>query len=304
MECLKPGNRLVLACDENYSYPVEVFLHRLRKVTSFAVYSKLKVTLLCLKEDLSSTTQNRLRELAKSLTLNLEIVCLEKENFSFSEHYFGLSATSMLRLFAVANEIDPFVYLDADLLLFPGWENIFEQTQMLQERKQSIAAVNDMGQIKELCSEWLKNTFINSNLPYFNAGVFCFNPEGWLERKSFQEFLDIDSHLKLKEGAKANDQDVLNLEFKGNWMQLDDNFNFQGNDPFMWKVSQKIAMNDGPFIVHFTGPKPWSMPIHLKEEFVKSMVLSNDKSFFRIQHCSYFLAEFEYRAYRQFVLEY
>jgi hypothetical protein len=90
---------------------------------------------------------------------------------------------------------------------------------------------------------------------YFNAGVILFNlahirPTLDTLQRSAQDMLS--SHFK--------DQDVLNKEFRTNWLELPLTWNAQGLGTYAdhhtteRSAMQLDAMKDDPRIVHFTGP--------------------------------------------------
>ena len=151
----------------------------------------------------------------------------------------------------VGPDVERILYLDCDMLVR---DDIFRLFDLDLEGK-AIAAVRDpAGALITGQRDLKKNRDIFDPAdPYFNAGMVLIDIAKWREA-------DI---LGRMEEAYASgimqriyyDQDLLNLIFRGKWLQL----------PWRWNTIDARHAHDGldPAIVHYTGDtKPWSVFAH------------------------------------------
>ena len=96
-----------------------------------------------------------------------------------------------------------------------------------------------------------KETGLNANAPYFNAGVMLIDVERWRETGVEKRALDYLRQF----GPKVWfwDQEALNAVLHGHWKSLDPSWNFP--------ASIAGPSTEMPRIVHFSGNiKPWLVP--------------------------------------------
>lgn len=143
---------------------------------------------------------------------------------------------------AIPNVIDArkVLYLDCDILVAADITSLFE----LNISDYPLAAVVDpvFQPISELR---MKN-----GAKYFNSGVMLLNLDYWRKSNLAQKTLD---YLRTNsERITYADQCALNAIVDGNFLELDEKFNFQTGH--LAGVNNRLeTMNDFPIIVHFTG---------------------------------------------------
>ena len=134
------------------------------------------------------------------------------------------------------------LYLDSDLIVMGDISSLIE----INLSDFSLAAVKNKG-----CWD-SKLLGLKSEDQYFNSGVMVLNLEKWRELALGAKAIEFiqNNHSKLRFG----DQDGLNAVIAGNWLRLDESFNFQQK-----MVGERFFdESDPPVIVHFTGSsKPW-----------------------------------------------
>ena len=92
---------------------------------------------------------------------------------------------------------------------------------MLSDNDQPIAARTEL--LKSQNIQKFQNLGLNGS-KYFNAGVMFVNHEYWLNKNVYGDLLN--SIEKIKEKLEFWDQDVLNFFFDGDYIELNDNLNY------------------------------------------------------------------------------
>jgi lipopolysaccharide biosynthesis glycosyltransferase len=143
-------------------------------------------------------------------------------------------------------DYDRVLYLDSDVLVLHPLRRLFAAD--LEGR--TVGAVIDMGYLPYIRKRaWGRKHALGFETPgnYFNAGVILFDWKKTLEERLLPRTIDM-----LNSGRKLGspDQDALNLLLKDRWKKLD----------YRWNVVDigRVYVRLEPFIVHFTGRKPWS----------------------------------------------
>ena len=97
---------------------------------------------------------------------------------------------------------------------------------------------------------------------YFNAGVMVFDLKALREEHFFPRVLDVPPEVL--QTVQCPEQDLMNLYFRGSYLQLDSRWNlFAGltrrriRTRFPEKKEALFAAMQSPGIVHFTTRKPW-----------------------------------------------
>lgn len=87
---------------------------------------------------------------------------------------------------------------------------------------------------------------------YINAGVMLLNL-GKL-RKDHMSIKLLNNTIKLAEQIEYQDQDIINITFRGRIKEVDSKYNFASSNVIREKPKIKEAI-----IIHYTGPiKPWN----------------------------------------------
>jgi lipopolysaccharide biosynthesis glycosyltransferase len=149
----------------------------------------------------------------------------------------------------IDEHIEDLIYLDADTVIVNNPESdLISISQELNSSNKTIAAKTE----KSL-SEHSKKLTGNEN--YFNAGVMFINYKKWLANNSMQGLL-----LKMNEIQNKIifwDQDVLNAYFNGEYLEINDSYNYKVDvdDPKQGKIDIKNIK-----ILHYVGKsKPWTV---------------------------------------------
>jgi lipopolysaccharide biosynthesis glycosyltransferase len=154
------------------------------------------------------------------------------------------------------SDIKFITYLDGDIICLQNpLKDIKKIISKMKNEKYVISANTET--IRNSDSEHRFNSLgMNSN-KYFNAGVMIINLEEWFSlgiKEKSTEIIDTKSqHLELW------DQDVLNICFDDNYLELENNLNFRF-DILKFNDSLLKKINSDAKLLHFYGStKPWSI---------------------------------------------
>jgi len=167
-----------------------------------------------------------------------------------------LPRASCLRLFissVLPAELERVVYLDCDILVTADLAELYG-TDM---GGRPVAAVRDRGMRPLYCAPLGLDA-----RNYFNAGMLLVDLKKW--GGPAQKALDL-----IASGGTIYpclDQDVLNIVFKGNWLELEQRWNILGaQQPFasrwfgMFATERMKRAELPPAVYHFTPVKPWDV---------------------------------------------
>lgn len=142
------------------------------------------------------------------------------------------------------------LYLDSDIIA----EGPIADILTVDLKNKSMGAVEDYQSLPHpfnRFSSYAEKLGLGKGTPYFNSGVMLFDWHKTREKGFLQRGLDrIAAALQQGHSFKLPDQDVLNLEFVGEWQRLDLRFNLMAFfvDYFPMK----------PVFRHFSNrQKPW-----------------------------------------------
>jgi lipopolysaccharide biosynthesis glycosyltransferase/glycosyltransferase involved in cell wall biosynthesis len=206
-------------------------------------------TIYILHEDLSEKSKRSIEQVAeyhdkaKIEFLNLKS---KKDLFrDFETHIEYITKETYYRyvLPDLLPEKQKILYLDADILVVGSikelWDTDLGSNYMAGAEDTFILHQNYKPEIG----------FSDNDL-YVNAGVLLFNLQQIRKDNKVGDLFD--TTLK-KRGTRFQDQDVLNIAFKGRIKQIDGSYNFATEDQFTWPGKICCAR-----ILHFTGrKKPW-----------------------------------------------
>lgn len=183
-----------------------------------------------------------------------EIHVVDNEVFESLPSIGWLPKASCLRLI-IASLLNPglsrIIYLDSDIMVTADLCELYR----IDLRGLPIAAVQDEGMRPCYCD----CNGLNAG-HYFNAGVLVIDMKQWSEpaQKALALFA--------KQGVRypCLDQDVLNIVFKDNWLELDARWNLtEQKHPFASRWFELIWPNGRkkeslpPAVYHMTPLKPW-----------------------------------------------
>jgi lipopolysaccharide biosynthesis glycosyltransferase len=220
---------------------------------------------------LSLENEKIIQNFCQILGIPLEVRQIQSElklDFSFEKNLVGYS-----RIYLMDTLSHDFVWLDADLLLLPGWTQIFYELGDDDNPKVCFRAAKDTNTTIEFLKASNSNqAYLRAKDRYFNSGVMKISPTVW--QREVDEFHWQEIALRRKSlGFNYNDQDVLNFLAIGKISILDPRFNhIPGSDTGMFSQ---------PLIKHFAGyPKPWKLSKKGKE----LLMATQGANYFRTQH--------------------
>lgn len=252
---------IVCSADNNYVMPTGIMLTSL-----FENNKESEIRIHLLDGGISDVSRTQLTDICNKY--NQRIIFYSMDNTLFSDFpmgeefqvkhintmatYFRLYMTKVL-----PNDIDKIIYLDGDIIvldsLLPLWN--------WQMGNKPIAAVPDP--YNNAIKHYNRLRY-SQCLGYFNAGVLLVNLKYWRENYCLDNFLYIV--YKYRDCLSSHDQDVLNISFKENKLELPIKYNIMPEylwqikyNPISWEYEEQIKeAQNTPVIIHFTYiPKPW-----------------------------------------------
>lgn len=189
------------------------------------------------------------KKFMKSIGLSLEIVNIDTLLNPAFEHQFNLTVYSRLFLMDMIDE--DFVWLDADLLLMPGWDQIFVEFDGKDKNSSVISGALDSKLTLKKLSKDQNQAYLRSNGRYINAGVLKIRTRKWKDLRKDTDWQEIAGNLK-SYGLSLNDQDIINYLCADHIALLPLGFNYI--------VGDKISFQERILIKHYAGrPKPWML---------------------------------------------
>ncbi len=203
------------------------------------------------KSSLSSINLEVIKNVCASWNLEVSFFPIELDIETEFDNY--LTATTYARLILADNFIDPFIWIDADVMCSDGWDKIFSFARN-DLNNLLVIGVQDPLVRKSNESMNLSNAAVDiAREKYFNAGVVIIDPNAWRHYEVADKWRSAQlNYLQL--GLEYHDQCILNYVSANKSLIISGEFNY-------------IVRNDeertykNPKIVHFAGGfKPWHMP--------------------------------------------
>jgi len=143
---------------------------------------------------------------------------------------------------------DYLIYLDCDVVCLQNpVSSLHDVVKNMEINRLSFAMVDELYRFQS--EEAFIRLFMDSD-KYFNAGFMVIDLKYWTSNSL--TIKSINKIKELKNKAKFWDQDILNSLVDGNYMSLDNRYNFKSTD-------FKLISNKALF-VHFSGKtKPWEV---------------------------------------------
>jgi len=173
------------------------------------------------------------------------------ENAHVSEAtYYRLYIESLL-----PEDLEDILYLDCDVICINDpIKEVLNISKTLKNSEKVIAVKTEFTKDSSN-KKFFEDLDVNLK-QYFNAGVMYIDLDKWrninVEKKSLSILND------RKEGLKYWDQDVLNILFNGEYLELDERLNFKiGGDKL---YSKELKLSDKEIFLHYMGSKkPWTI---------------------------------------------
>ena len=188
---------------------------------------------------------------------NLNFYQFKKSNHIFPNiENSHISEATYYRLFIdkyIDKSIKNYLYLDSDIVcLNDPYQEIKKIFKLLEDNDQPLAARTEL--LKDQNIQKFHSLGLNGS-KYFNAGVIFVNHKNWLNNDVYGDLLN--SIEKIKEKLEFWDQDVLNFFFDGNYIEINDNLNYNLDLSSEEKNLEEI---EKAFFIHYQGSnKPWSI---------------------------------------------
>lgn len=276
---LKQESLVCTSIDDRYLWP---WMMMINSGHSNVGQKEVRYLLANINEMLSPQAEALALEFCKIIGANLEVAKLHTNLKSQYKHHYNLTIYSRIVLMDQLEE--EFLWLDADLLLFPGWTGIFSEKGDLSSEDGVFHAVRDIEHTLAKLETTENAAFHKAGNRYFNAGVLRINPMNWRALPASRKWFDIASHLN-SHNMSYSDQDILNYFGADKTSLLPGGYNLI--------VGNLIESNQPVFIRHFAGsPKPWNMTRQKKE-----LLLA-------IQGANYFRQENSIMTFRDAFLDY
>jgi len=246
---------VVYCLDENYN------LQMITSVNSFLQNFKTPVRLHILHNNPDS-----LDRLLKLLSFE-NLITIKKYKFIKNKNFifpaivnYHVTEATYYRLFLheyLPKNISKLLYLDPDVIAINDIsEKVQKQFDELKNSNFSIACVN-YAISNNVENQLMLNELGMKSKKYFNAGVLFIDYKKWQSLDIGQSLLSkseimISNNIELKQ----HDQDILNSYFDGNFLGIDNVFNYPILERHYKKDKIKIEKN--ALFIHYVGKeKPW-----------------------------------------------
>lgn len=207
----------------------------------------LKINFHIINTGISEENMNRLKSFQdKYVSINFYRLSSEVfQNFKINIPHITLETYLRFAIQDVLNQVDKALYLDADTVvnhsLIELWNTDISDFP--------IAGVKD---------NWIQMMHHKESIGfkeddlYINAGVLLLNLKWMRNRRQYNIYKRV--YEENKDIIKFQDQDIINIAFKGNIKQLPGKYNFTYYDV----ISNNFDSFDEAIIFHYTGDKkPW-----------------------------------------------
>ena len=226
--------------DENYNLQCYLSIKSLIKNSS----NNIRVHIIHQKPE----SFNNYRALLKDKILDLNVHRFNGSSSKFVSLNEHITEASYYRLFFddyLPEEVEKIVYIDADAFAINSFQKAVDETFIKLSKKNLILAALDV-----------KNYNNNSNFkPYFNAGVLFINRKKWSEENIQQK---LESLLSTKEKLEYHDQDLLNICFGDNFLNINEALNVHISLDDNYMKRHKTYLSDFAIFIHYVGKtKPW-----------------------------------------------
>ena len=231
---------IFFAINSNYVMPLCVAL------TSILENNEAVIHFFILNSSLTNEDKAKINKVINSYSnAKLEFVLVDDSAFSkFSSNINYISQEAYFRYLipSLKQDIDKALYLDADLVVNSNIKPLYD----IDVKDYYCAGVRDL-----FINSYKVKIGLKSADLYINSGVMLLNckklREDAIEDKLFE------NNIKYNEVAHFQDQDIINITFKGKIKELDSIYNFA-----TYNVKTEEDKLNNAVIIHLTGEfKPW-----------------------------------------------
>ncbi|MDP2412393.1 glycosyltransferase family 8 protein [Daejeonella sp.] len=236
---------IISVCDNHYMIMLAALLKSIEKNH----HSSEKIDYYIVEDEISSKNKQMLLDSTNKEIINIKWLKMSEitpKEFKLPLDYSSFPLNIYIRLFIphfIPDQIEKAIYLDVDMI-------VLEDISKLWERNignKVIAGVVDRS--GSVSNEWLgiknyKDLGISPDAKYYNSGLLLINTQKWRQLNITQKVIKcIHDNITF---ADFPDQYGLNVVFANQWFELDPRWN-----------SQAMLAIEKPFIIHFTGRKPF-----------------------------------------------
>jgi len=243
---LKNQNLVCTSIDDNYLWPWMVTVY---SAVMNCEVQNFRLILANINGLLSDSSILIATEFCAALELELEIVDIDTSLNPTFKHQFNITVYSRLFLMEMLDE--DFLWLDADLLLMPGWDRIFLESGDDSNKEIIIYGVRDSELSLEKLSRNGNQAYIRTKGRYVNCGVIKISVKKWKKLKKEENWREMAINLD-KFDLTLPDQDIINYLCSENISLMPGGFNYIAGDT--------ISFRERIYIKHYAGfPKPWTL---------------------------------------------
>ena len=245
---------LVYAIDENYniqtSISIKSFLNKCKNPINVYIIHKNKITFDSFASKLSTDHKLNSISIYQFDNRNIEFPRIEDTHISEATYY---------RLYLdeyLPKNMEKFIYVDGDVLCTNEpdikFNNIFDS--MKKEKFYLGAKTDEFREEENQDIDW--DGILMKGNKYFNAGVLFINYKEWVSNDIFNKLQK--RQVDIKDKLYFWDQDILNSFFDGNYLELEEKFNYRvGLDNSSQKYKET---EENSILIHYQGSwKPWSI---------------------------------------------
>lgn len=273
---------ICMACNANYAEPMRTMIY---SVLLHADMSR-KYEFIIMSSDLSERDRELLLRMERE---NVRFQFLEMSAFhelvkNCTKNY--ISAETNYRLYLFSEEFaqyDRMMYLDCDMQATGDISELYDtdlggkalaacEEVLLIPTSITKSAIFFDG--KPCNADIYRTRHLGLDKPrdYFNAGMLV------LDLKRCRQITDAQRAVEVLTAHRMqfNDQDALNIIFKGEVKQLDIRYNYlhaieETAQKEQFRTALAEVLRDDPLIVHYAGPrKPWNSDVPLAEIYTQN----------------------------------
>lgn len=265
MNTIREKVNICFTIDNNYVKPLSCaivsILKNIKETTDLHIF--------ILEHNISDENKNKILSLKYIKDFEISFINIEPSIFcnfpDFEGSYITKTAYFRFLIADLLKDIDKILYLDCDVIVLSGIEELFIQDLT----NFYIGAIEDIVfYFDRMCS-------IKSFGTYVNSGVLLINLKKWRQDKISQKLFDVVEQYGDK--LYYHDQTAINLVCEGKIKFLALHYNVQVftllqistllNHPRRKQIIQSIKK---PTIIHYTGPqKPWNSYCPLRKYYLE-----------------------------------
>jgi len=243
---------VLISADKKYLSKYKTMLYSLKKYNSdFTVYF--------LNKSLSPRIMKKFQKYLKK-KINCDCVAIDMDEALYENlpiNFDRISLETYSRLFAqfcLPEELDRIIWLDADVICLKNIEDIYFQ----DFDNKSLIGTIDIAEdgVKEEYQDKI-GLDLGGAHHYINAGIIILNLKKLRETTTLQSILELC--VKLKDSIKYQDQDIINVLYKGDIKYETKYFNYL---LFYTESIEKEELEKIHFFHYIESEKPWRIKSH------------------------------------------